>query len=312
MIDSWSLQVLLAVGQGGSFSAAAAQLQMSQPAVSRQVAALERRLGVSLFQRLPRGVRPTAAGEAAIEHAAAVLNGMAVLEMRMQSIARAEAGQVRVSTFSSAATLFIPECFRTFSELHPDVELSMVGRGPDDPTRGVLEGRIDLALLTSWDPDPMPGVEAIPLVDDEQLVALAQDHPRATKSKVRLRDLAGEPWIEGSHPDCLGPIPELATALGRPPQINSVCDDWNGKQGLVAAGIGVMLYPMVAGRSALRPDIRLLRPSPQLPSRKVYVAALPEPSRAPVVTAFIEVMRDLVSTTVQWEPGTDGPGGQQR
>ena len=304
MIDSWSLQILLAVGQHRSFSAAASQLQMTQPAVSRQVAALERRLGVSLFRRLPRGVQPTAAGEAALEHAAAVLNGISVFENRMHSIARAEGGTVRVSTFASAATLLLPECFRTFAEPRPGVDLSMVGRGAGDPTKEVAEGRVDLALLSSWDPDPMPGVESIPLTGDQQLVAMAKDHPLAAGSRVRLRDLADESWIEGSHPDCLGPIPRLATALGGPPRIKFVCDDWNSKLGLVAAGLGVMLYPKLAGGAALRPDIALLRPSPRLPSRTILIAALPEPNRTPAVSAFIDVMRELVRTTVQWEPET--------
>ena len=96
--------------------------------------------------------------------------------------------------------------------------------------------------------------------------------------------------------------PTLAAALGRSPRINHVCDDWSGKQGLVAAGIGVMLYPTLAGQAALRPDIRLLSPSPRLLTRKLFVAALPEKLRAPAVTAFIDVMHDRVSSTMQWQP----------
>lgn len=299
MLDSWSLRVLLAVAKGGSFSAAAGELQMTQPAVSRQIAALERRLGVSLFQRLPRGVRPTAAGNVAIEQAHLVVHGMVLLERRMRSMARAESGEVRVSAFASVATQLVPEAIRTFARTNPDVDLSVVSRhGGGDPSRDVLEGRIDVALVTNWDPDPVPGCETITLAEDEQLVALAKDHPLADRPRVRLRDLADESWIEGSHPDCLGPIPELATALGAPPRITSICDDWSGKQGLVAAGIGVMLYPALAGRSALRPDIRLVHPSPRLPRRILRAVVLPEPSRAPVVTSFIPVLRDVASTLI--------------
>jgi DNA-binding transcriptional LysR family regulator len=254
---------------------------MTQPAVSRQVAALERRVGVGLFHRLPRGVRPTAAGEAALEQAAVILGGMTLLEKRLRSFATADTGPVRVSAFPSAATAFVPECFRRFAQLYPGVELSLAARRTDEPAKPVLEGHVDVALLTSWDPSPMAGVEAVPLVDDELLVALAQDHPLAARERVRLRDLADEPWIEGTHPDCLGPIPQLTAALGRSPRISCVCDDWNGKQGLVAAGIGIMLYPTFAGQDTLRPDIRLLRPIPRLPARTIAAAALPAPARAP-------------------------------
>jgi DNA-binding transcriptional LysR family regulator len=91
----------------------------------------------------------------------------------------------------------------------------------------------------------------------------------------------------------LGPIPQLTAALGRSPRISCVCDDWNGKQGLVAVGIGIMLYPTFAGQDTLRPDIRLLRPIPRLPARTIAAAALPAPARAPAVTAFIQVMRTV-------------------
>ena len=293
MIDSWSLRILVEVGRSGSFSAAAERLSMTQPAVSRQVAALERRVGVRLFQRLPRGVRPTAAGEAALEQGTAILGGITLLETRLRSFAAADTGPVRVSAFPSAATAFVPECFRRFAQLHPGVEPSLAARGADEPARPVLEGRVDIALLTSWDPSPTAGLEVVPLADDELLVALPEGHPLAAGERVRLRELADEPWIEGTHPDCLGPLPQLTAALGRSPRISYVCDDWNGKQGLVAAGIGIMLYPSFAGRETLRPDIRLVRPVPRLPDRKICAVALPAPGRAPAVTALLQVMRTV-------------------
>ncbi|WP_219462205.1 LysR family transcriptional regulator [Nonomuraea rhizosphaerae] len=282
MLDLWTLQILAAVGRLGSFSAAAGELSMTQPAVSRQIATLERRTGVRLFERLPRGVRPTGAGRAAIEQAGRVLGEVALFETRMRDHATGRAGRVRVSAFPSAATSYVPERFRAFAALHPDVELSLTVGG--DPGAAVVAGEVDVALLTSWDTPPK-GVEVLPLLEDELLVALARDHPLAGGESVRLRELAAERWIDGTHPDCLGPVSRLAAALGGPPGISHVCDDWNGRQGLVAAGVGVMLYPAMAG--AVRSDIRLLRPSPRL-SRSVYAVSLPSPGAA--VRAFLSVL----------------------
>ncbi|GAA0932080.1 LysR family transcriptional regulator [Nonomuraea longicatena] len=285
MLDTWSLKVLLTVGRLGSFSAAAGALSMTQPAVSRQIAALERRTGVRLFERLPRGVRATDAGRAALEDAARVLDGMTLLEARLRAHALAEAGRVRVQAFPSAATAFVPGCFGAFAAEHPGVELSLIVGRAD--AAAVLDGDADLALLTSRDPAPPAGLESVPLLDDELLVALPASHPLAAGRRVRLADLSGEAWIDGTHPDCLGPLSELAAALGGPPRVSHVCDDWNGRQGLVAAGVGVMVYPAMAGR-AVRQDIRLLRPVPALPVRAVHAVALPEPS--PAVRAFLELM----------------------
>ncbi|MEV0592633.1 LysR family transcriptional regulator [Nonomuraea cavernae] len=290
MLDLWSLRVLHEVGRLGSFSAAAGELSMTQPAVSRQIAALERRAGVRLFDRLPRGVRPTDAGRAALDQAAEILDGVTLFETRLRAFAEAAAGRVRVSAFPSAATAYVPDRFRAFAALHPGVELSLTVRGgPDDPYAALLAGQADVALLTSWDPEPGPGVEVVPLMDDELHVALARTHRLAEGERVRLRDLAGEAWIDGTHPDCLGPLSQLTTALGGPPRVSHLCDDWNGRQGLVAAGVGVMLYPSIAGQAALRPDIRLLRPSPRLPSRRV-LAALPSATPSPAVAAFVALL----------------------
>ncbi|MFC4007716.1 LysR family transcriptional regulator [Nonomuraea purpurea] len=350
MLEVWSLRVLVEVGRLGSFSAAAQELSMTQPAVSRQIAALERHTGVRLFERLPRGVRPTDAGTAALEQAGEVLRGMRLFETRLRAFATASAGRVRVSAFPSAATRYLPERFRAFTARHPAVELSLrVWSGEHDPCAAVLDGEVDVALLTSWDVAGAGAVTLTPLCEDELFVALpaghhlagenrtaerdraaegnspagedpvtddalgpmagghsvagedqaAQRNPGAGKDpevvrdrpvggdRVRLRDLAGDPWIDGTHPDCLGPISALTGALGGPPRISHVCDDWTGRQGLVAAGVGVMLYPSIAGVSTVRPDIRLLRPSPPLPPRRILAATFPADSRPPAVSAFL-------------------------
>ncbi|TMR96037.1 LysR family transcriptional regulator [Nonomuraea basaltis] len=294
MLDIWSLKVLVEVGRLGSFSAAAEELSMTQPAVSRQIATLERHTGVRLFERLPRGVRPTDAGRAALEQAGEVLRGMRLFETRMRAFATAEAGRVRVSAFPSAATSYLPERFRSFAARHPGVDLSLTVRsGEHDPCAAVLDGDADIALLTSWDLTGAAGAVGVvltPLREDELLVALAATHPLAKGTRVRLRDLAADRWIDGTHPDCLGPISQLAAALGGAPRISHVCDDWNGRQGLVAAGVGVMLYPSIAGHSTARPDIRLLRPSPSLPSRTILAATLPPTDRPPAVSAFLATL----------------------
>ncbi|MGI5292547.1 LysR family transcriptional regulator [Nonomuraea polychroma] len=218
MLDPWSLAVLVEVGRLGSFSAAAEELSMTQPAVSRQIATLERRTGVRLFERLPRGVRPTDAGRAALEQADEVLRGMRLFETRMRAFATAEAGRVRVSAFPSAATSYLPDRFRSFAARHPDVELSLTVRsGEHDPCAAVLDGDADIALLTSWDTPGPPGTAGVvltPLHEDELLVAPAVTHPLAEGRRVRSRDLAEDPWIDGTDPDCLGPIARLDAALG--------------------------------------------------------------------------------------------------
>ena len=108
MFDVKQLRVLRAVGQHGSFSAAAEALSYTQPAVSQQIAALERRAGTTLVDRGSRGVRLTDAGRALVAHAEVVLARLAAAEAELEALAGVRGGRVRVSAFPTAAASILP------------------------------------------------------------------------------------------------------------------------------------------------------------------------------------------------------------
>ncbi|MER6827359.1 LysR family transcriptional regulator [Streptosporangium sp. NPDC000563] len=307
MLDPWTLQVMVEVEERGSFSAAAEALSMTQPAVSRQIGGLERRLGVPLFRRTARGVKATAAGEIVVDQARDVLARLRALEMRVGAFTSAETGHLRLSAFSSANTWLMPEVIRRFSRSHPGVRLSLVREDAAGPMAAIKEARVDLALVTAWslyanpsaakhdpsaellEPADFTGVGLLPLLDEEFQVALPADHRLAGLRRVLLSDLCDEVWIEGGYPDCLGPIPQLAEALGRPPRIGFFCEDWNGRQALVAGGSGIMLVPTLV-RGAVHPGVVRRPTAPSLPSRRLYAASLAPPFRLPAVTALLDVI----------------------
>lgn len=289
MLDIWALRVLVEVGERGSFSAAAQSLTMTQPAVSRQIAGLERKLGIDLFRRIPRGVAPTAAGALAIDEAREILDRINTLQARMGAYADLRTGHVRIAAFPSANAAFVPEAIRRFREAYPGIDISLVQAGPD----AIRAGGLDLALVTNWD-DVDDDVELVPLLEEEHRVALSSRHPLARQTTVRLARLRDESWIEGSHPDCLGPLRPLTKALGGPPHIGFTCDDWTGKQALVAAGMGVTVMSTLA-MSVVRSDITLRPTAPALPRRKVLAAAAPSPLRTPAANAMLTVLTTLAA-----------------
>ncbi|WP_232661626.1 LysR family transcriptional regulator [Pseudonocardia sp. TRM90224] len=293
MLDLWSLRVLVAVADSGSFSGATEQLALTQPAVSRQVAGLERHVGVPLFVRLHRGVRPTDAGEAAIDRARAVLTMVAELEAHMRAHAGLTAGMVRISAFPSAAMSVVPAVFSRFAAEHPDVELALVDVPSTEGTHAVRTGDVDIAVVTELD-GPADGVELVPLVEDELLIALPAHHPNADDPALSLPALAADTWIEGAHPDCLGRIDELRLAIGAAPVVGFTCEDWNAKQAFVAAGLGVTIVPASA-RAAVRSDVVLRRPTPALEPRRVFLAALPQRHRGPAVGRMVELFHEVVA-----------------
>lgn len=295
MPDAWSLRILVEVADRGSFSAAADTLVLSQPAVSRQIGKLERRFGVALFQRAARGVVPTTAGRTAIELARDALARLDAIDAAMKGIAGIGAGALRLAAFPSANTAFVPEAIRRFGAAHPAVSIELLHVDADDPRVAVAAGHVDLALLTAWQigGGRIDRVELIPLMDEQLAVALPGGHPLAPRRTVQLRALRDEVWIEGAHPDCLGPIPQLAEAIGAPPRIGFVCDDWNGKQALVAAGAGIMLVPTLA-QGPLRPGIHLRPTTPRLPSRRLYAAVPRRPFRSPAADAMLGLLTDTL------------------
>lgn len=290
MLDLWTLRVVVAVADAGSFSGATDRLALTQPAVSRQIANMERRLGVALFDRLPRGVRPTYAGEVAIEQARAILARVADLDGQLEALAGLAAGRVRISAFPSTNTWLVPWAIARFAQRFPGVEVSLLDVPSKDAAHAVRAGRLDLALITDLDePATADGVQLVHIMDDALFIALPRDHRLAGTDPLPLSELGAETWIEGAHPDCLGQLADLHRAIGAAPRIGYVCDDWNGKQALVAGGLGIMVFPALATRSAGR-DIVLRRPSPTLPPRRIHLVTPVAAHRSAAVTAMTELL----------------------
>src|SRR5438046_6255834 len=139
------LRVLQAVGEHGSFSAAADRLDYTQPAVSKIVATLERQLGTILVDRGIRPLRLTEAGSALTRRAGAAFEQIAAAELEVEAIANLSAGSLRVGTFSSAGAAMVVDALRAFRTSHPDVEVSITEIGmPSTLTRSLRRGDRDL------------------------------------------------------------------------------------------------------------------------------------------------------------------------
>ena len=273
MLDLRRLQVFAAVAELGSLSAAAVKLSYTQPAVSRQIATLEQEVGARLLERGARGAQLTPAGELLLEHARVLLARAAATKQQLTALVRLEAGLLRLGSFAAANVWLLPAAVAGFSRSHPGVQLTLAGGDAAGATAALERGDLDLALVTDWD---LPGgawpqrIERLHLLDDELRVALPPGHPLAGRERVAVADLAAETWVEGARPDGLGPLERCARAAGFHARVGFVCDDWSGKQALVAAGAAVMLLPSLA-LPAARPELVVRRLEPT-PCRGVYAA----------------------------------------
>lgn len=292
MLDAARLNVFREVARHGSLSAAADALAYTQPAISRQIATLEREAGAQLLERTARGIRLTEAGRVLLEHAEAILDRMTAAQAQVDAVGTLGGGRLRIGSFPTANATIVPRAIAAFSAEHPDIELELVEAVSAENLPRLLAGEIDVLIGTEYEDMP-PGhrdaVDAEHLIDDEMLVALPAAHPLARKPKLRLRDLAEETWIEGAHPDCRRPLLQACAAQGFEPRIRFGAEQWLGKQGLVAAGVGVTLIPGLA-IATVRDDIAIRRLGRDAPRRAVVVL-LPRGYRAPAVDPFVVLLR---------------------
>src|ERR671917_1129099 len=201
MLDVRRMKVLREVAACGSFSAAAEALSFTQSAVSQQVAALEREAGTTLLERGARGVRLTDAGRALVSHADAILARSEDAEEELAAIAGLRGGRLRLACFQSAGAILLPRAVAVFHDRRPQVDLSMVEAEPDVASGRLRSGDIDLALV--YDFERIPGMldgelELTNLIDDPYDVILPKGHALADRKRLRLADLADEPWVSSS------------------------------------------------------------------------------------------------------------------
>jgi DNA-binding transcriptional LysR family regulator len=289
MFDATRLRVFREVARRGSISAAAEALSFTQPAVSRQIATLEREAGAQLLERLPRGIRLTEAGRVLLGHAEAILDRMTAAQTQVEAVTRLEAGRLRIGAFATANATIVPRAIAAITREHPEIELSLAEGMSGELIPRLRAGDLDVALATDPRAHELDEIAVFDIVEDPLLVALPLDHPLAHKPKLRMRDLRDATWIEGGPADCRRPLLRACAAAGFEPQIRFGAEQWLGKQGLVAAGVGVTLIPSLA-LATVRDDVALRSLGPDAPVRRV-VALVPAGYRAPAAEPFVEIVR---------------------
>ena len=157
-------------------------------------------------------------------------------------------------------------------------------------------GDLDLAIVANARRHgELPGEIVLEdLMEDPQHLAVARDHPLAEAPEIRMADLADEVWIEGRDSSCAEPLRIAAAAAGFEPKICFESAQWLGKQGLVAAGVGITLIPTLA-LATVREDIVLRSLGPDAPRRTISIATLGCGYEAPAVEPMRAVLRRVAA-----------------
>jgi DNA-binding transcriptional LysR family regulator len=298
MIDVGKLVTLRAVVARGSFSAAAQELHLTQPAVSRQISLLERSLGTVLVRRTKQGTVPTEAGRVLLAHAEAVLGQLVRAEREVRDLSVLRQGTVRLGSFLSALVHLSAEVGALLDHDHPGIRL--VDELVDRPTAmaRIRRADVDLAFVFENDFEPartVPGVEVHHLFDDPLAVLLPAGHPLAGRDVIALRQLAGETWIRAHEGSAARRLDLVLGRAGVGPQLLLAGrgDEPFEAQALVAGNRGVALtHHLTVVVSDHRLVVVPLSGSPGVRRVQVAVAAGPRP---PAVEAVLQTVRAVGS-----------------
>jgi DNA-binding transcriptional LysR family regulator len=254
-----TLECLVALVDHGSVSAAAAALHMSQPALSHQIAALEKELGTPVAERLWRGVRVTAAGRATAEEARVALRAAEQAVQIGQRVARAGTGRIRISCVETMTAWLLVPVLRQWRSRRPDVHLDLSEFTSADAMVEFLEaGRTDVA----FGPRPTRTDAHVTVFGKEEVVVVAASgHPFADLSGVPLTALVGEPFVH-YHPDNGLAIWVDQLAAQHEIVLDPVLRTRSPRTAaqLAAAGMGVTIVPVSALPPRPAGTVRRLRP----------------------------------------------------
>ncbi|WP_256920237.1 LysR family transcriptional regulator [Streptomyces hilarionis] len=289
MLDVRRMQVLRAVVDTGSVTAAAAALGYTPSAVSQQIAALEKEAGAELLERVGRGVRPTAAGLLLTEHADTVGRQLAEAEAALADLLAGRSGRLSVRYFATAGAGLVAPAVARLRELHPGVRLDLRLSAPQDAVAEVREGRADLAIVVRG--DGSGGVRLVPLLEDPYLAVLPRGHRLAGRRSVRLAELAEEAFVGSEWPGpCLDAQLDACAAVGFRPRFVVESEDYMTAQGFVAAGLGVSLVPRL-GLGSRHPGVVVREVRDPVPVRTVQAVVRETAPSQPALDAFVEALR---------------------
>jgi DNA-binding transcriptional LysR family regulator len=303
MLDVRRLRVLHAVSAYGSVTAAAAALGYSAPAVSQQLAALEREVGMRLTERAGRGVELTPAAHILVGHTDALLARLDAAEADLAALRDQIAGRVTLAAFPSAAASLVPAAWAALADSAPQVQLDLTEMEPEESLPAVLRGETDMAVAHEYDllPRPLdPLFERRELLDDPVVLAIPADYP--ADGPVPLASLAGQPFLAPRQAtSCAEMIQRACARAGFVPRVVARASDFQVLLSLVAAGAGVTLVPGLAARW-LPPRVRLVPPADPV-TRRVFTVSRRGGDRKPAVRVVLDALSAAVESAAAAEPG---------
>jgi len=223
----------------GSFTRTAEVLNYSQSGISRMINDLEKEWRVSLLERGRAGIRLTSDGLKLLPFAQSVCNEYQKLQAQVDELNGLQSGLLRIGTFSSVATHWLPNIIKEFRKDYPNMEYELLLGDYTEIEKWILEGRVDCGFLRL---PTYPEFETIFLEQDKLLVVLPEDHPMANCQRFPVKALCDYPFMlleKGAKAE----ISEIFEKCSVEPKVNFTTWDDYAIMSMIESGLGISILP---------------------------------------------------------------------
>lgn len=293
LMELRQIQYFIAIAEVEHFGRAALRLRIAQPALSRQMKLLEAELGIELFERLPRGVRLTAAGRVFLDEARHMLVQLTRAVAAAQGAAAGKAGSLRLGFIEAVAWQgLVPDAIRRFRNEFPGVALTLAAMPTGEQLASLRQGRLDAALI--YNPLPADDLTVLALVRHPVVLAVPVESPLAERTALMLRDLEDQPLIgfqRRASPRFFDDLQARFRAVGLTPRFVAELATETEILAMVSAGAGLAL---ANSRQIWRPPhgVRFIPVNDLAVSLTLSLVHASE-NRNPTVNHFIAILEAL-------------------
>ncbi len=291
MANLKQIRYFLTVADLGGFTPAGAKLFVAQPALSRQIAQLETELGFALFERNPRGVALTTAGEHYRERVRGIEQQLELAADEAAQLARGNTGVLRLLHSSSIPLDSLLPVIQKFLQLAPGARIDLDRLSSETQVGEIAKGSADVGVIRLPVLRRDPAVEFIELPNERLWVALPADHRLADVDRISLADLAEESFVSAVHRERGGlarRVTELCLARGFLPRLARVISRKTSMLDLVAAGLGIAVVPQ--RMTAIQHPQRVYRPLGD-DDAEAGIAIIRPWQPTPLAARFTELLR---------------------